>query len=208
MSSNVRSGCALAGGVAPAPGRPARRLIQTVFRPSSLAGTWSWKRDCATWMICVAGHSNSLERELEVVDAGLIRTRLLSRDDPLERLAKLRVRGCEKVVVAVRDHAQVEICVASFRRASAASGNAGQSATDPPSAAIDRRRPALSPWARMTAASDSPRISLIRPIWAGFSGRLQARRTPRARQSSGATSAGKWRRRAARMPVSQSIKVP
>src|SRR5437899_12014579 len=41
MSGTSRVGWALAGGVAPDPGLPRRRLTHTVSRPSSLAGTWS-----------------------------------------------------------------------------------------------------------------------------------------------------------------------
>ena len=39
MSGKVQSGVASAGGVAPAPGCPCRRSIQTVLRPSAFAGT-------------------------------------------------------------------------------------------------------------------------------------------------------------------------
>jgi hypothetical protein len=42
MSGTVMSGVALASGVAPKPDLAWRRLIQTVLRPSCLAGTWSW----------------------------------------------------------------------------------------------------------------------------------------------------------------------
>ncbi len=45
MSGNVASGAAKAGGVAPLPSLPWRRLIHTVESPSCFAGTWSWNRD-------------------------------------------------------------------------------------------------------------------------------------------------------------------
>src|SRR5205823_14813088 len=47
-SGTSRSGVALAGGVAPAPDLPARRLTHTVCKPSDLAGTWSWNKLWAT----------------------------------------------------------------------------------------------------------------------------------------------------------------
>ena len=42
ISGTSKSGCACAGGVAPKPGFAWRRLIQTVDRPSVLAGAMSW----------------------------------------------------------------------------------------------------------------------------------------------------------------------
>ena len=81
---------ASAGGVAPLPGRPWRRSIQTVVMPSRLAGTWSWNRLCATCRIRSRGEPDALERDLEVARARLVGADLLGGDDVVERHAQPR----------------------------------------------------------------------------------------------------------------------
>src|SRR5215218_10863836 len=71
MLVNRASGVTVAAGVAPNPARSWRRSIQTVSRPRSLAGTWSWNRLWATCRIR-ARHGDGGERAQEIVVVGFV----------------------------------------------------------------------------------------------------------------------------------------
>ena len=90
MDGTARSGRASAGGVAPLPGRPWRRSIQTVVMPSALRGHVVVEQALGHVEDPLAGHPDALERDLEVARARLVGAHLLRGDDVVERHAQAR----------------------------------------------------------------------------------------------------------------------
>ena len=111
MSGKVASGFALAGGVAPDPGRPGP-AIDPDRREAHLLGRHMVVEQALRHVQdLVARQPDVLEGDLEVVRVGLVATRSLGGHDPVEVGLESRRRSREQVVVAVGDDPQTEAVV-------------------------------------------------------------------------------------------------
>ena len=182
------------------------RLIQTLRRPSSFAGTMSWKSDAPTCTWPSRGARCAREELLPVPVRRLVRADLLRDDDLVERHADLHLRRGDVVVVGVREDRELPAARRAAPRARRAprGTRASRAATRraPCSCAGRRAEPAHRLGQHLAVARGCRRAAA--PARPRGSARAARRRAPRRRRA----RARRGRRRPSRSACRSSRRSP